>query len=167
VIQVIDLKPDSNDLCSLQTQAGDRQCVVGGLIVNPAGRVFVQKRSPDRELFPGCWDIPGGHVEPGETLYQALAREIAEETGWQLTRLVALVDNFDWDTASEGETVHRREFDFSVEVQGDLDQPQIEQAKFSEYRWLGVEELGLLKEGREKDDTVIFDLVQKALMLSK
>jgi 8-oxo-dGTP diphosphatase len=89
----------------------------------------VQKRSPDRVLFPGCWDIPGGHVEPDETLYQALAREIEEETGWQLTRLVTLVDSFDWDTASQGEPVSKREFDFLVEVQGDLDRPQLEQAK--------------------------------------
>jgi 8-oxo-dGTP pyrophosphatase MutT (NUDIX family) len=31
--------------------------------------------------YPKCWDIIGGHVEPGETLEQTLLREVEEETG--------------------------------------------------------------------------------------
>lgn len=64
-----------------QADAEGRECVVGALIADSADRVFVQKRSTNRRLFPGCWDIAGGHVEPGEMLEQALAREIREETG--------------------------------------------------------------------------------------
>ena len=141
-------------------------CVVGGLIVNNERQVFVQKRSPDRQLFPGCWDIAGGHVEPGETLFEALAREIEEETGWQLVEIKEVVDIIDWEEETDGQTRKNREFDFVVEVRGDLDQPQIEEEKFTEFRWVGQAELEVLKESRLADDTLIFELVGKALAQS-
>jgi 8-oxo-dGTP diphosphatase len=48
---------------------------VGGLIENDEGKILMVK-SPDRG-----WEIPGGQVEAGEILTDALRREIKEETG--------------------------------------------------------------------------------------
>ena len=48
---------------------------VGGLIENDEGKILMVK-SPDRG-----WEVPGGQVEAGETLTDALKREIKEETG--------------------------------------------------------------------------------------
>lgn len=44
-------------------------------------RVLLCRRSPGRAWFPGVWDLPGGHVEPGESPARALVRELAEEIG--------------------------------------------------------------------------------------
>ncbi len=44
-------------------------------------RVLLCHRSPRREYFPDTWDLPGGHVEPGEHAADALVRELREELG--------------------------------------------------------------------------------------
>jgi len=57
-----------------------RHDVVAGALVR-GGRVLLAHRSPARRWYPDVWDLPGGHVEPGETPRQALVRELAEELG--------------------------------------------------------------------------------------
>lgn len=49
------------------------------LIVDDKGRVLLLKRT--RAPWRGLWGFPGGHVESGETLRQAVVREVWEETG--------------------------------------------------------------------------------------
>jgi 8-oxo-dGTP diphosphatase len=53
--------------------------VVAGAIVSE-GRVLAALRAPGRPLA-GCWELPGGKVEPGESDRAALARELHEELG--------------------------------------------------------------------------------------
>ena len=47
----------------------------------------------------GSWSIPGGHVEMGETLHEALVREVAEETGLEVVvdRFLGWVERFGVD----------------------------------------------------------------------
>ena len=52
--------------------------LVCGLLIRDGSALLVH-RSPDRLVYPGVWDFPGGHVEPGESKPAALVRELAEE----------------------------------------------------------------------------------------
>ena len=52
--------------------------VVAALIVQ-ADRILLGLRSPQRVLYPGVWDMFGGHLEPGEHHRQTLVRELQEE----------------------------------------------------------------------------------------
>lgn len=45
------------------------------------GLVLLVHRHPERESYPDCWDLVGGHVEAGESLREAVIRECFEELG--------------------------------------------------------------------------------------
>lgn len=147
---------------ALPDPSADEVWVVGALIVNPAGELFVQRRSFDRHLFPGCWDVVGGHVEPGESLLDALARELEEETGWTLRHVAAVVKTFVWHTP-EGDPRH--EVDLLVEVEGDLTAPELEWDKHPEYRWIGPDDVPLLAEHRREGDLLMQDATARAFAL--
>ena len=53
--------------------------VAVGAIVIDKGAILLVKR--DREPAKGLWSLPGGRVEVGESLREALVREVREETG--------------------------------------------------------------------------------------
>jgi mutator protein MutT len=52
---------------------------VGALIVDAEGRVFLARRGPQAKNERGLWEFPGGSVEFGERLADALIREMREE----------------------------------------------------------------------------------------
>jgi 8-oxo-dGTP diphosphatase len=43
------------------------------------GRVLLGKRAAGRALYPGVWDVFGGHQEAGESIAETLVRELEEE----------------------------------------------------------------------------------------
>jgi len=45
------------------------------------GRFLLGRRSPADRLYPGVWDLIGGHAKPEETPEEALLREVEEEIG--------------------------------------------------------------------------------------
>jgi 8-oxo-dGTP pyrophosphatase MutT (NUDIX family) len=45
------------------------------------GQVLLVHRHPSRPAYPDCWDLVGGHVEPGESPHEAVRRECLEELG--------------------------------------------------------------------------------------
>ncbi|XP_031558107.1 nucleoside diphosphate-linked moiety X motif 17-like isoform X2 [Actinia tenebrosa] len=47
--------------------------------------VLLTRRAKHMRTFPSVWVPPGGHLDPGETLYQGCLRELREETGLSFT----------------------------------------------------------------------------------
>lgn len=68
---------------------------VGAIIVNDDGYIFLARRGPNAKNERGLWEFPGGSVEFGETLAQALQREMLEEYGIEIIvgELVDVVDH--------------------------------------------------------------------------
>lgn len=63
--------------------------VVCAVIGDAAGRVLAAQRPPGKAQA-GCWEFPGGKIEPGEAAEDALIREIREELGCTLAVGAAL-----------------------------------------------------------------------------
>jgi len=151
-------------------RADARRLVVGALISDAAGRLYLQRRSATRALFPGAWDLVGGHAENGEDVRTALAREVFEETGWQLSELGPVIEVIDWESGG----VARREVDMLVTVSGDLARPLLETDKHVEGRWLTAVEAEALAHlalsdrgpraqgGPEGPDAWVFEVVARA-----
>ena len=67
------------------------ECHSGSMLLHPVvhlhifdkqGRLYLQRRSMSKEIQPGKWDTAvGGHVDYGETIEEALCREVREELG--------------------------------------------------------------------------------------
>lgn len=66
--------------------------VAVGVLIDGQGRFLLTSR-PHGKVYAGYWEFPGGKVEGGETVEQALRRELQEELGitigaalpWQVT----------------------------------------------------------------------------------
>jgi 8-oxo-dGTP diphosphatase len=66
--------------------------VAVGVLIDADGRFLLTSR-PEGKVYAGHWEFPGGKVEAGESIEQALRRELHEELGitigaterWQVT----------------------------------------------------------------------------------
>ena len=81
-------------------------------IISENQRVLLVRRRGD-DFLGGVYEFPGGTVEAGEGLSDALSRELKEETGLSLNRIGEFIGSFEHD-AENGEKT--RVFTFHVEV---------------------------------------------------
>lgn len=111
------------------------EVVVGALLVDAEGRVFVARFSK----VPGHYAVPGGHIEYGETAALALARELREETGLTPTRFrLFLVHERIRPPYYQDGRRHLVYLDFLVEAwEGTL---RLDGAELSDGLWLPPEE---------------------------
>ena len=90
---------------NLQREFPSAPIVGVGAIMVERGRVLLVRRG--REPLKGRWSIPGGVLELGESLKEALVREVSEETGLEVepVELVELVDRIHKQNGPEGERI--------------------------------------------------------------
>ncbi len=110
--------------------------VAVGAIALDGERILIVRRGHGPAA--GEWSVPGGRVRWGETLAEAVVREVKEETG-----LEAVCGELLGWSEKIGENHHFVIFDFQVTVLRD-DQP-VAGDDAAEARWVDLAELGSLR----------------------
>ena len=91
-----------------------QKLVVGAIIIKD-GCILILRRASTEDFLPGLEEIPSGGVDAGETLLEALHREVWEETGLTITEICSYENAFDYVSGSGRKT---REFNFLVKTDG-------------------------------------------------
>ena len=99
------------------------------------GEVLLARRGSHRTIHGGLWSFPGGHQEPGETLPDALIREVREEVGVSPTRFVFLVSLADPNASEAGLATYHM---YSIS-DWDGGEPALVGNEHSELRWFTLE----------------------------
>jgi isopentenyl-diphosphate delta-isomerase type 1 len=85
--EIFDVVNEHDEVIGRETRAavhrlGLRHRAVHVLVFNARGEVFLQKRSLQKDCFPGAWDSSAaGHLDSGEDYDACAVRELHEELG--------------------------------------------------------------------------------------
>jgi len=123
--------------CKEPLAEGIAKFAVGAVISDDKGRVLLLKRKMDGFLG-GRYELPGGTVEHGESLGDALVREVREETGLTVTAVVDPLSHFDF-TSRRG--IRMRRFGFLVKAEGT---PALNPDLHEDYAWVPIRYLSWL-----------------------
>jgi nucleoside triphosphatase len=123
--------------------------IVGGVIIENENAEILMTRSPK---WSNKWVMPGGHVERGEKLVDALVREGKEETGLDLQPI---------DIVSFGELIDSKDFHRSAHflyfdvyckvIRGKI---KLQKEELSEWKWIRPEEALKLDLAESYDKTL-------------
>ncbi|MFM8302942.1 MAG: NUDIX hydrolase [Actinomycetota bacterium] len=116
-----------------------RPAVAVGAVALDRGRLLLVRRGHGPGA--GRWSVPGGRVEPGETLHEAVVREVAEETGLEVVvvRFLGYVERIGDDPAP----YHYVILNFVVTVL-DAGSGPVAGDDAAEARWVPVEDVAEL-----------------------
>ena len=124
-------------LVNAARDAGVDRLVVGAVLVR-RGRVLLLRRRRN-DFMAGLYELPSGVVELGETLKEALYREVLEETCLQVAGVKGYLGFFNYVSSGGRNT---RQFNFLVEV---LEFPFISLSDHDAFIWACVSDLHRLR----------------------
>ena len=107
--------------------------VVGGIILNSQNEILIMTRKTD-DFMGGIDELPSGNMDNGENIYQALIREIKEETNLDVKEVTSYVNSFDYISGSGKKA---RQYNFVVKVEST---DEVLLTEHDSYKWQSIDE---------------------------
>lgn len=105
-----DIQAQASDLIAQSKVDGIDQLATGAAVAKE-GKLLLVTRADDEDVFPKYAEIPGGSVDPGEDLLQAVSRELQEEAGLKAKSIEKYLGSFDF-VLKDGRKV--RQFNYLI-----------------------------------------------------
>lgn len=101
------------------------------------GKLLILKRRDDEKFLPGVWEVPGGGVDEGETIENAVVRETKEEAGMEvipqkLFGFFEYVDGFGQKTVN---------LNFSCQLSNQSQEPNVSFGEMEKAEWATIDDL--------------------------
>ncbi len=112
-------------------------------IINSKGQVLLQRRSPNKRMWPNLWDVTaGGHVSSGEFGFQAIIRECKEELGIKLNKNDLTFIGSTKSTNIQGDIINNH-FNEIYIANKEIDETklQLQEDEVAEVRWVDKDEI--------------------------
>lgn len=120
-------------------------------VIEKEGKIFIAKRADNREHHPGIWECLTGRVEDGESLEEAVKREVKEETTLEV-EVIGPINTFHFFRENNSQE-HQGVSFWCKYVSGEV---KIDPSEHSRYKWATPDEalqlvtLGSIRESVEK-----------------
>ena len=108
--------------------------VVGAIILNEKNQVLIMSRKTD-DFMGGIDELPSGNMEQGENIYDAIIREVKEETNLDVVNVKSYIGSFDYISGSGKKS---RQYNFVLDVKNI---ENIILTEHDKYNWLTIEEI--------------------------
>lgn len=112
-------------------------------IINSKKQVLLQRRSPNKKMWPNMWDITaGGHVLAGEFGFQAIIREAKEELGLDLNKNDMTFIGSSISTNIKGDIINNHFNEYYI-ARKDIDKTELklQEEEVSEVKWIDKDEI--------------------------
>ncbi|MEI3401332.1 MAG: NUDIX domain-containing protein [Clostridia bacterium] len=114
-------------------------------IMNEKGEVLLQKRTVNKRRNPNKWAKTGGQVDSGETVEEAIFREVKEELGIEVPKEQIKVI----DVHKSNDANRRFAYNFIFVVNYKINDYKLQKEEVSEVKYVTIKEMELARKNRD------------------
>ncbi len=154
-MELIDVVDENNELTGqveerwIAYEKGLWRRTVSCWIMNEKGEILLQKRTANKKRNPNKWAKTGGQVDAGETVEEAIFREVKEELGIEISKEQIKVE----DVHKSDDKNRRFAYNFIFVVNYKIDDYILQKEEVAEVKYVTIEEMELAKSNNDLNYT--------------